>query len=144
MTRDSRWAWATITLGVVLIGGLLAALALDLGASPATPALVAIPTSDAVPGQACNGALLEGKLIAHPQWGLAVQNIGAEPLLVFWPHGWYRRDSGDHVELLDPDGEVIARAGDHISAGGGGININGVSGFKMCPRGPTISEPFQP
>jgi hypothetical protein len=47
------------------------------------------------------------------------------------------------VELLDRNGQVVARAGDHIQAGGGYTTIGDVEGFSVCPAGIEV-QPAQP
>jgi len=100
--------------------------------------LILIPTDAAVAGGngpvVCNGALLSGQLVAHPEWHLAVAG-GDGPQLVFWPNGYSGLIADDGIELLDADGGVVARTGDHIEAGGGMTMIDGRDGFGVCPVG---------
>jgi hypothetical protein len=86
----------------------------------------------------CNEALLSGRLVAHPQWGIAVEGG-----LVFWPNGYVGRIAGDRIELLDDKGRVVARTGDQIEAGGGQATINGLDGFAVCP-GVSRVQPAEP
>jgi hypothetical protein len=102
--------------------------------------LISIPTAPPlVPDQngavACHDALLSGRLVLHPEWGIGVGGGQGESLLVFWPHGYVGRIAGDRIELLDGEGRVVGRTGDRIRAGGGMTTINGVEGFGVCPVG---------
>jgi hypothetical protein len=141
MTRDRRWAIASVAAGIVLIG-LLLGIAFGLVAPPTTSQdrdVIGLATSELVPGMACHGALLEGDLVTHSTWVVAVGRF--EPQLIFWPRGYAGRTRGDVIEILNPAGEVVARTGDRISAGGGGSTIDGIRGFVMCPDGPTVIKP---
>ncbi len=89
---------------------------------------------------ACNGALLEAELMKHPEWGVAVRRSDNSAHLVFWPREYVGRARGNDVEVLNPAGQVVARTGDWISAGGGESTIDGLSGFMMCPDGPTVIQ----
>jgi hypothetical protein len=105
------------------------ALATALGACAADPApsgeLIPVPTQTPPPAfalgpEACPLALLEGRLVRHEEFGVAVQgDPNFAPAVVVWPHGWAARDVVGVRELLDADGRVVAREGDFVSAGGG-------------------------
>jgi hypothetical protein len=143
VARDSRWALAIVAAGIAAMAILLA-VASGLISRPATsqdPTVIPLPTSELVPGMACNQALLEGELVIHSHWGVAVRG---HDYPIFWPKGYVGRARGDLVEILNPAGDVVARTGDVISAGGGGNTIDGVEGFKMCPNGPTVMQAGQP
>jgi hypothetical protein len=142
--RDSRWVIAGVVAGVAVMVGLLG-IALGLVASPTSSQarnLIDLATSELVPGMECHGALLEGDLVTHPTWLVAVGR--AEPQLIFWPRGYAGRARGEQIEIVNGAGDVVARTGDRISAGGGGSTIDGVTGFVMCPDGPTVIEPAEP
>ena len=137
MARDCRWALGSMAVGIAVMVVLLV-VASGLVSWPAPsrdPNVVPLPTSEMVPGMACNGALLEGELVVHPDWGVVVQGE-----TIVWPLGYVGRPRGDVIEILNPAGEVVARTGDVIQAGGGGS----VDGFKMCPEGPTVIQAGQP
>jgi hypothetical protein len=107
------------------------------GGPPREGDLVMIPTlppavPDGAGNIACHLALLEGRLVAHPRWGLAAE-AGTGPLPVLWPHGWVGRISGDGMELLDHRGRPVARTGDRFDAGGGTATVDGLEGFGVCP-----------
>ena len=143
MTRDRRWAIASLAAGILLIGLLLGIASGLVGSmAPEQGDGMDLATSELAPGMACDGALLEGDLVKHPAWVVALDL--AEPRLIFWPKGYSGRARGDEIEILNPEGEVVARTGERITAGGGGGTIDGVGGFVMCPHGPTVIAPAGP
>lgn len=86
--------------------------------------LVPVPTQEAHLGfgpQACPAALLEGTLVEDAETGVAVQGPDERfpPAVVVWPNGYVAADVGDTRVLMDGRGAVVARVGDHVSAGGG-------------------------
>lgn len=95
------------------------------GPTPPTHELVPIPTSEPLvePGGTpppCPASLLVGTLVAHDTWGIAVEtDTDSEVQMAWWPHGWSARRDGDGLELLDEDGQVVAREGDQVEIGGG-------------------------
>jgi hypothetical protein len=143
--RRELWvAGVTIAVGLVIIAALvvngLIQEAQSNGGGQAGGALVEVPTGPlAVPDEngviACHQALMTGPLIAHPRWGITVGGAPGEAPPVFWPNGYVARDAGDHLELLNDRGQVVARTGDIVSAAGGQGTINGMEGFIVCPVG---------
>jgi hypothetical protein len=132
-------ALGAVSIGVLLIAALATMLELsndEVSRSPDST-VIAIPTSALKDGMACHGALLEATLISHPELGVAA-DLPDGPLPIFWPSGFSGRAEGQEVAILNPHGEVVARTGDRIRAGGGGTTIDGVRGFEMCPEGPTV------
>ncbi len=117
--------------------GVLLAITFGLVSGPTSrdPSVIPLPTSELVPGMACNGALLEGQLAVQ---GASTIVVRGEPIL--WPLGYVGRARGGVIEILNAAGEVVARTGDLIQAGGGGS----VDGFKMCPHGPKVIKAGQP
>jgi hypothetical protein len=82
---------------------------------------IAIPTSEpvALPDPtSCPTALLEGVLARTPESVLGVAGVDGTAHPVRWPNGWFVTDEGRLV-LRDGRGQVVAREGEHISAGGG-------------------------
>lgn len=118
---------AVLTRAASLVATLILAFVLAACSGGPAPSfdLVAIPTQSPGPfldigPQACPAALLEGTLVRHDAFGLAVQgNPLFPPSVVVWPHGWVARDVAEVRELLDADGRVRAREGDGFWAGGG-------------------------
>ncbi len=111
-----------IALALLLAACGAAAPAADVTLDPTPPndELVAIPTSEPLVGPGgtpppCPAALLVGTLVAHETWGIAVESAAdSQVQMVWWPHGWSARRDGERVELLDEDGQVVAREGDQV------------------------------
>jgi hypothetical protein len=146
MTRQDVRA-AAIAAGVglaiiVLIAavGLIQRVNMDTsgGGPPQDGDLIAIPTPaplvDAEGQALCHDALLAGRLVAHPAWGLAIQAGSDAPLRIVWPFGYAGRVAGDRIELLDHRHDVVARSGDSIEMGGPAANVKEVEGFGACPN----------
>ena len=143
VARDSRWALASVAAGITVMVVLLAAASglVSWPVASQDPSVIPLPTSELVSGMACNGALREGELVIHPDWGVA---LGGDDYPIFWPLGYVGRARNERIEILDPAGDVVARTGDVISVGGGGSAVDGVEGFAMCPEGPTVIRAGQP
>lgn len=147
MTRhDARAAAIAAGVGlaiIILIAGIgliqRANMNTSVGGPPQDGDLISIPTAaplvDAEGRALCHGALLTGRLVADPAWGLAVQAGSDAPQRIVWPFGYAGRISGDRIELLDHSGRVIARSGDSIEMGGPAANVGAVEGFGACPNG---------
>lgn len=108
------------------------------GGPPQDGDLISIPTAaplvNAEGLALCHDALLAGRLVAHPAWGLALQAGAGAPIRIVWPHGYAGRVAGDRIELLDHRGDVMARSGDSIEMGGPAANVTEVEGFGACPN----------
>jgi hypothetical protein len=101
---------------VVLAGiGLIQRANMDTsGGGQPGGSLFAVPTAaplipDANGNVVCNLALVGGRVMAHQVWGIAISGDEGEPVLTFWPHGYLGRVAGDRVELLDRNGQIVAR-----------------------------------
>ncbi len=151
MTRqDARAAAIAAGLGLAIIV-LIAAIGLiqranmntSGGGLPGDGDLIAVPTAaplmDAEGRALCHDALLAGRLVAHPAWGLVVQAGSDPPLRIVWPHGYAGRVAGDRIELLDNRGDVVARSGDSIEMGGPAANVTEDEGFGACPNSITLT-----
>lgn len=64
-------------------------------------------------------ALLKGQLILDDKGCLRVEAEGSEGLLVIWHYEDMLRVTAEAIEVLNGDGQVIARVGEPISMGGG-------------------------
>ena len=71
--------------------------------------------------------------MADDEFGFVVEHADGFSSSVVWPHGYVARDS-ERRELLDGSGRVVARAGDHFSAGGGWLGRSDADGFTPCGR----------
>lgn len=119
---------------------LLLAVALAACAFP-IPTLAPTPTDSA---EACPAMLLEGELIRDDGSGFMVRYEDGLVLALIWPDGYTVRD-GEVRELLDPQGQVVAREGDFISGGGGMTGVDEaftVCGpFRVTPAGASSPPP---
>lgn len=103
-------------------------LALSLAALVLAGCSVQLRTAPAAV-QACDDALASGRLVADPQSGLALAGSTGAVLQILWPHGYTARRDPTGIALIGLKGEVLAREGDFITAGGGGT-ADGV--FAVC------------
>jgi hypothetical protein len=51
--------------------------------------------------------------------------VGAERTPVIWPFGYTARDASGTVEVVDDHGAVVARTGESVRLGGGGVTGDG-------------------
>lgn len=94
------------------------ALAFVVGACELVPSGVVLRTASA-PAQACQDALLVGRLVRHPASGLGIASPEGELTAVEWPFGFGTRAEPGRVALVDERGQVVAHEGDEIQIGGG-------------------------
>lgn len=74
-------------------------------------------------------ALLTGRLVPHPETGLAVRAPNGELTKVMWPFGYSARYVEDRIELLNAEGSLVGAEGDVVQMGGG----SGAAGlFYAC------------
>jgi hypothetical protein len=104
----------------------VAALLAGCAAGELPGSVVAVPTQTPGPPldfgpQGCPAALLEGTLIPDDDFGFVVlhDDEGLPPNVVVWPNGWAALDVDGVRQLLDDGGNVVAREGDRVHAGGG-------------------------
>jgi hypothetical protein len=98
-----------IALAAVVLGhdGVDLAHATVLGATDG-PGIVSCYTSGTV-----------GDLVPDPAAGVAIVEATGTRLVVMWPSGYAGRHSGSEVEVLNRQGEVVARTGTHVYIDGG-------------------------
>ena len=89
---------------------------------------IALHTADA-PTADCDVALLSGILTNNRPNGLALRSNAGEGVLVLWPFGYSSRGFVGSMEVVDRNGQVIAREGDFVQMGGG-TNADGA--FVAC------------
>jgi hypothetical protein len=85
----------------------------------------------------CFAADAAGLLVVDPTDGTAIVGdghpnmlVGGDvPVTVAWPHGFTARRSGSEVEVLDPQGNVVATTGRSYHFLGGGVAAGGSSGI---------------
>jgi hypothetical protein len=81
------------------------------------------------PQEACDAALLSGRLVSSRESGLAIQVPGEPNLEVTWPFGYRAGGFAGSLELQDETGRVVAREGDVVQMGGG---MGGDGSFFAC------------
>lgn len=70
-------------------------------------------------------ALLQGKLTAK-EGCLRVSSSNEEAgILIIWQPDYFLNKNGDNIEILNRDGQVVARVGEEISIGGGEVPLAG-------------------
>jgi hypothetical protein len=78
------------------------------------------------PGYIYPDALFEGKLVLDnsnlrlkPSWGKG--DVWGKGDLLVWPYGYSLRIKGKQIQIIDNDGQLVARVGDKIKVGGGEV-----------------------
>lgn len=108
------------------------ALLAACGEDGPSPELVAI-TTETAPADACMEALISGVLVAHSEWGLALQTPGTGELSrPVFPFGYRAVVDGGGIVLLDEDDRLVARTGDLIQSSGGFIGGEGNPLVALC------------
>ncbi len=91
-----------------------------------TRPVTGVPTSAWRPGMPSLYAGFSGILAGGQQspggYCVWVTAASGNPVPVVWPQGFRARL--DPLELLGPGGEVVARGGDHLTAGGGFLPVD--------------------
>ena len=134
-TRTARVAAAAALLALVVSA--------CLGSAATTTPIqrVAITTENA-PANACMEALITGELVAHPQWGLALQAPGdGELMKPLFPFGYSAIIQGARIALLDDNGQVVAHTGDVIQSSGGSIGGEGNPTVALCDGTIEVVQP---
>ena len=135
---NSRRTWLTSGLASLTIAAVGIAIALTTGdgqssdgpsdavaASPTADRTIPIATSGWKPGGAALQALASGVLRTTPDGCPYLiprdpRSTAADRTPLVWPAGYTARYAKDgKVEILAPDGSVVVREGDDLSAGGG-------------------------
>jgi hypothetical protein len=82
------------------------------------------------PNAVCDTAHRQGVLIADSVSGLGLADGGGGTVHVSWPFGYSARLDGDRLALVDPEGRIVAHAGDVVgTAGGLGVDND----WGVCP-----------
>ena len=73
-------------------------------------------------------ALAEGKLVLDnsylrlkPSWGKG--DVWGKGELLIWRYGYSLRIEGKEIQIIDNDGQLVARVGDKIKVGGGEVPV---------------------
>ena len=103
------------------------------GAATNAPIQRVAITTEAAPADVCMEALITGRLVQHPQWGLALQALGGGELMKpLWPFGYSAVVQGARIALLDDNGQIVAHTGDVIQSSGGNIGGEGNPTVALC------------
>ena len=86
----------------------------------------------------CFAADVSGLLVVDPTYGTAIAgnhhpsmvNLGDEPVTVAWRPGFTARRSGSEVEVVNPQGFVVATTGRSYRFLGGYVSAGGSSGIE--------------
>jgi hypothetical protein len=74
-------------------------------------------------------ALATGMLILEDGYLRLSPSYSDDNFLIIWPKGYSLDKNGDEIRILDEEGQVVARVGDNISAGGGEVGKGIVEKF---------------
>jgi hypothetical protein len=101
----------------VLVVAVLVAVALAIAGGPGSQ--VAVDEQDGpVGGTACSGAAtIEGTLDSNASW-VITGSTATQGRHVVWPNGYAARQTSNGLQLLNQDGRVVARVGDHVVIAG--------------------------
>jgi hypothetical protein len=69
-------------------------------------------------------ALLEGQLILEDGCLRVQTSYSPQSNLVIWQPDYFPTQNGERIEILNRDGQVVARVGEAVSLGGGGIELS--------------------
>jgi hypothetical protein len=115
---------------------LLVLAAILAGCSAGASAPIKLLTHDQHGCQTVPGV---GRLVADTTYGTSVvwERGGAPrldgPVPVAWPAGFSGRQDGDEIDVVAPDGRVVAITGRRYEFSGGGIQVGDVLAFASCP-----------
>ena len=104
------------------------------------PILIRVLTQEPPPpgGRPCMEALLEGVLVAHDRFGIAVADPAGFVRPVIWPFGYAAAQVDGRLALLDERGLPVAAVGDPVRLTGGETSSNGA--WETC-GGPRVVRP---
>lgn len=95
---------------------------------------------------ACPASYIEGTLLLDEQSesGVVLKDAEGHLLQIIWPNGYWARDDGGRLAVLDGSGVIVAHEGDPVRIGGGQIDANrsflGCGGTKILPASLEISN----
>ena len=115
--KIKRYALILLCLITVLIG-ILSGCADNSNQQSTTSGMPYFPVSTEKSGME---ALATGTLILEDGYLRLSKSYSDDTSLIIWPVGYSLEKENDEVRILDEDGNVVARVGDNISAGGGEV-----------------------
>jgi hypothetical protein len=83
------------------------------------PGAIALRTQAVETPEACPAALISGTLVRHAQSGIGIRDSAGQVRQVIWPRGYFARDDGGRLSVVDQSGNVVAHEGDFVGIGGG-------------------------
>lgn len=92
-------------------------------------------------------ALAEGKLVLDnsnlrlkPSWGKG--DVWSKGELLVWPYGYSLRIMDKQIQVIDNDGQLVARVGDKIKVGGGEVPAEIVEEYIGQPLPDDCEGPY--
>ena len=109
--------------GAMLAGATLAACLASPTPSQSGSVALATSSADAF-AVGCPAGRIDGVLVTDDGSGTAVVAQG-ERHAVIWPYGYTARSTAGAVEVIGPDGDVVAHTGEPVGLAGGMITGDG-------------------
>jgi hypothetical protein len=95
------------------------------------------------PGLSYMQARIEGRLILSEGCLRLKEQPFARSYMIIWPYGYKLRLEGKTIQVLDADGQVVARVGDWIELGGGVVDsIEFIENYIGQPLPPDCTGPY--
>jgi hypothetical protein len=115
----------------------------SLSQAPSSPAQdgrpIPITTSGWRPGDPSRTGLITGQLHADEN-GCPYLGQKEQRQWIVWPAGYSARiAAGGAVELIGPDGAVLAREGDYVEAGGAPADLTSTVSTPCVPKGVVLT-----
>ena len=85
-------------------------------------------------------ALLEGQLILEDGCLRVVTSYSPNSNLIIWQPDYFPTLNRDQIEILNRDGQIVARVGEQIAMGGGGIQLSDYYTRQLRESIPAICE----
>jgi len=85
-------------------------------------------------------ARIEGTLVRTEDTGVGIRDQLGVLVQVLWPNGYFARDDGERLAVLDGAGNTVAHEGDHVVMAGGFVDAGQPATWLAC-RGTTIIAP---
>ena len=122
-----------VPIGVLLLAGCQ-------GLAPRTPVQLLTGVPDGVSEGTCYTAEIHGLLVVDARYGTAILDdtaprvggVPPSPLPVAWRPGVTGRLAGSEVEVVDPNGRVVATTGQRDILPGGYSAVAGVRAWWAC------------
>jgi len=86
-------------------------------------------------------ALAEGKLVLDNGY-LRLKGFFGEGESLVWPYGFSLRTEGKEIQVIDSDGQLVARVGERIKVGGGEVPAEIVEKYIGQPLPDNCTGPY--